>query len=320
MEGQILLYFLKIFNKVFFAFLIFIIIFSYYVLNKNTFKDFDVLTITKGENIENVIKKNLININVFDLLIFKTYFYVNYIIYKEPIHYGDFELSNERSFIDLINIITKPSNVLNKITVVEGWSISELNNEMSKHFQNYKSIEYNSILADTYYFNKTETFEKFFNRIKSFKIDYLEKNKDNKFFEKYSIKELIIIGSLLEKEGLDYLDKSKISSVILNRLDKNMRLEIDATVIFSLTNGKYNLNRKLTYKDLKIEHPYNTYKNFGLPPKPISYVGTKTIDIILENYKSNYLFYFFDSTLNKHIFSENYEIHKKRSNEYRNKK
>ena len=320
MEGQILLYFLKIFNKVFFVFLIFIIIFSYYVLNKNTFKDFDVLTITKGENIENVIKKNLININVFDLLIFKTYFYVNYIIYKEPIHYGDFELSNERSFIDLINIITKPSNVLNKITVVEGWSISELNNEMSKHFQNYKSIEYNSILADTYYFNKTETFEKFFNRIKSFKIDYLEKNKDNKFFEKYSIKELIIIGSLLEKEGLDYLDKSKISSVILNRLDKNMRLEIDATVIFSLTNGKYNLNRKLTYKDLKIEHPYNTYKNFGLPPKPISYVGTKTIDIILENYKSNYLFYFFDSTLNKHIFSENYEIHKKRLNEYRNKK
>ena len=50
---------------------------------------------------------------------------------------------------------------MNKITVVEGWSISELNNEMSKHFQNYKSIEYNSILADTYYFNKTETFEKF---------------------------------------------------------------------------------------------------------------------------------------------------------------
>ena len=257
--------------------MIFIIIFSYYVLNKNTFKDFDVLTITKGENIENVIKKNLININVFDLLIFKTYFYVNYIIYKEPIHYGDFELSNERSFIDLINIITKPSNVLNKITVVEGWSISELNNEMSKHFQNYKSIEYNSILADTYYFNKTETFEKFFNRIKSFKIDYLEKNKDNKFFEKYLIKELIIIGSLLEKEGLDYLDKSKISSVILNRLDKNMRLEIDATVIFSLTNGKYNLNRKLTYKDLKIEHPYNTYKNFGLPPKPISMLVLKLL-------------------------------------------
>ena len=58
----------------------------------------------------------------------------------------------------------------------------------------------------------------------------------------------MIIGSLIEKEGLDEEDKKKISSVIFNRLNKNMKLQIDATVLYAITNGKYNLNRKLLFK------------------------------------------------------------------------
>ena len=98
-----------------------------------------------------------------------------------------------------------------------------------------------------------------------------------------------------------------------------MRLQIDATVIYALTNGDYDLKRKLTLKDLKIKHPFNTYIISGLPPEPISYVGTKTIDIILENYKSDLLFYFLIAT-KKHEFSENFTIHKNKLNEYRKAK
>ena len=133
-------------------------------------------------------------------------------------------------------------------------------------------------------------------------------------------KDLLIIGSLIEKEGLDITDKRKISSVIQNRLNKNMKLQIDATVLYAVTNGNYDLDRALTYEDLKIEHDYNTYKIIGLPPKPISYVGTKTIDIINEGYKSDFLFYFYNKSLNKHIFSKNYEDHKTRLYEYRKQK
>tara|TARA_B100000989_G_C19390534_1_gene405528 strand:- start:442 stop:831 length:390 start_codon:yes stop_codon:yes gene_type:complete len=129
----------------------------------------------------------------------------------------------------------------------------------------------------------------------------------------------MIIGSLLEKEGLDNEDKSKISSVIFNRLNKNMKLQIDATVLFSLTNGNYDLNRKLLISDLKINHPYNTYLIRGLPPKPISYVGKETLDIIFENRETDFLFYFFDNSLKKHIFSKSYEQHINKLNEYRKK-
>ena len=102
----------------------------------------------------------------------------------------------------------------------------------------------------------------------------------------------------------------------MNRLKLNMKLQIDATVIFSLTEGKKAFERKLTYADLKIENPYNTYKNFGLPPGPISYVGYKTIELIFEDYKTEYLFYFYNSLENKHIFSLNYKDHLKKLNEY----
>ena len=137
--------------------------------------------------------------------------------------------------------------------------------------------------------------------------------------KKFSFEEILIIGSLLEKEGLDNQDKKQIFSVIINRLNKNMKLQIDATVIYAITEGNYNLNRKLLISDLSIDHPFNTYKNYGLPPKPISYVGKKTLDIIFENNKTDFLFYFFDYSLNKHIFSKTYGDHIKKLNEYRNK-
>tara|TARA_B100000575_G_C22581844_1_gene366656 strand:- start:63 stop:533 length:471 start_codon:yes stop_codon:yes gene_type:complete len=153
-----------------------------------------------------------------------------------------------------------------------------------------------------------------------FKKNYFNKFSKNKFFDNYSEKDAIIIGSLIEKEGTDYYDKRMISSVIFNRLNINMKLQIDATVLFAITNGNYVLNRKLNLNDLKIDNSYNTYKYKGLTPSPISYVGTKTIDIIMEDYKSDYLFYFYNDILKKHIFSKNFNEHKKKLNEFRNQK
>ena len=62
--------------------------------------------------------------------------------------------------------------------------------------------------------------------------------------------QIMIMGSLLEKEALDNDDKRLVSSVIFNRLNKDMKLQIDASVLFSITDGKYNLGRKLSFDDL----------------------------------------------------------------------
>ena len=88
----------------------------------------------------------------------------------------------------------------------------------------------------------------FLKKLKNFKKNYFKKYKNNELNDKFNINEIMIIGSLIEKEGLDDEDKKKISSVIFNRLDKKMKLQIDATVLFAITNGKYDLNRKLLIK------------------------------------------------------------------------
>ncbi len=98
-----------------------------------------------------------------------------------------------------------------------------------------------------------------------------------------------------------------------------MKLQIDATVIYSITDGNYDLDRKLLINDLKIDHPFNTYIYKGLPPSPISYVGKKTLDILFENYNSDFLFYFFNNSLNRHIFSKTFKEHKEKLNEFRSK-
>ena len=77
-----------------------------------------------------------------------------------------------------------------------------------------------------------------------------------------------------------------------------------------------NLNRKLLLSDLKIKHEFNTYVIKGLPPMPISYVGKRTLDILFENYHTDFLFYFFDNSLKKHIFSKSFKELKEKLNEY----
>ena len=320
MEVQILLYYLKVFSIIIIIiFLIFFISFNLSI-NKKLLLDNEYLVVPKGENISNIINTKIKNLNFLEIYIFKFYYNLNSYLFNKQLHYGDFYLGKNITFHKFLEILYEPSNILNKITIVEGWSKKELEYELSKHFTDIKEIPYNDILADTYFYEKNENINFFFNKLKKYKINYFEKFKENILNKNYNNEEIMIIGSLIEKEGLDYYDKKKISSVIFNRLKINMRLQIDASVLFAITDGEYNLNRNLNLSDLKFKHSFNTYVNYGLPPKPIAYVGTKTIDLIYENYKSDFLFYFFDNSLKKHIFSNDFENHKKKLNEYRNQK
>lgn len=314
MEVQILRFYLKIFSFLF----IFAIYFFYIFLLKEINLKNDYFFIKKNENYNNIINNNIrdSNINLFFYkLTLRVYLFVN-----NEIHFGKFKLKKKTNYVQILKTIASPSNFYNKITVVEGWSKNDLNIILLKNFKDFYEVGYDKIIADTYILSEGTSFLTFKKQLDKRFLLIKKKFKENPLLEKYSFQEILVIGSLLEKEGINYDDKRKIYSVIMNRLKLNMKLQIDATVIFSLTNGERDLNRQLTYADLKIENLYNTYRNYGLPPGPISYVGHKTIEIIFEDYKTDYLFYFYNSFENKHIFSLNYKDHLKRLNEYRSKK
>lgn len=314
MEEQILRFYLKVFSFL----LIFVIYFFYIFLVREIDLKNDYFFIKKNENYKNIVNSNIAdnNLNLFFYKIaLRILLYTN-----NEIHFGKFKLKKNPNYYQILNTILLPSNVYKKITIIEGWSKKDLNIILLKNFNDFLELNYDKIIADTYFFGSGTSFFQFKKLLDKKFLLIKNKFKEHPLSKRYSFYEILIIGSLLEKEGIDYEDKRKIYSVIMNRLKKNMKLQIDATVIFSLTGGNRDLERNLTYDDLKNKSDYNTYMNYGLPPGPISYVGHKTIELIFEDYKTDYLFYFYNSFENKHIFSLNYKDHLKRLNEYRSKK
>ena len=315
LEELILLYYLKISSFliiIIFIFFIKFIFFDKVLLNK------EILKINKNENISNIVNTSFetsyINKNLY---IYVMKFYNDF--YKH-IHFGEFQFTENVTIYEILKIISEPSNSLKKITIVEGWQEYQLNPLLKNIFRKFRNLNYYEIIADTYLINSYDNFESFVENVSKQKNILFSRYKDHHLLKKFNIEEIIIIASLIEKEGIDYLDKKKIASVIFNRIDKKMRLQIDATVIFSITKGKYKFERLLNRKDLKVIDQYNTYIVDYLPPKPICYVGTKTIELIFENYKSDFLYYFFDENQKIHIFSKTYKEHVNKLNAYRKSK
>lgn len=121
------------------------------------------------------------------------------------------------------------------------------------------------------------------------------------------VKETLIKASLIEREAEVEEDRAKIAGVIENRLKKNMRLQIDATVQYALPEHK----SRLLFADLKYKSPYNTYLVKGLPPGPICNPGIPSVEAALAPEKSDYLFYVAGKDGKRHLFASTFEEHRK---------
>ena len=319
MEEQIQRYCFHLIKKklfIFFIFLLFLLLFSFFF--KASINKERIIEIEKGTSINEISSLILYDKSFFDKKLFKIYLQI-YDLFIDNINYGEFKLNKNSNLIDIVEIISKPSNVFYKFTVIDGWQGYQLENYVKSNFGTPIIIDYQDILADTYKYKSTDTLDKIVRLMHINKNQLFNNYEDNILLNKYSINEIITIASLVEREGKNDNDKRLISSVIFNRLNKNMKLQIDASTIFSLTKGKFKFARKLEHNDLKINDKYNTYFIYGLPPNPICYVGRKTIEIVLENYKSEFLFYFFNNELDKHIFSKSFQEHTYKLNKYRKK-
>ncbi len=104
----------------------------------------------------------------------------------------------------------------------------------------------------------------------------------------YSQSKITILASIVQMEQqIKFDEHSKIAGLYINRLKKNMKLQADPTVKFAL---KMPNLRRLYYKHLEVDSPYNTYKYKGLPPGPICIVDPRVIDAVLNFSKHDYIF------------------------------
>jgi UPF0755 protein len=121
---------------------------------------------------------------------------------------------------------------------------------------------------------------------------------------KLTPRELVTVASLVEKEARVPEERPVIAGVFYNRLRKRWRLESCATVQYALGNWK----ARLTYKDLEINHPYNTYRHFGLPPGPICNPGKASLEAASHPAKTDVLFFVAEGN-GTHRFSKYYKEH-----------
>ena len=116
--------------------------------------------------------------------------------------------------------------------------------------------------------------------------------------------DVVIIASMIEKESQSDGERRKVAAVIWNRLRQDMLLQIDATVQYALGKTK----PVLTFDDLKIDSPYNTYKHAGLPPTPISNPGLAALKAAADPDDVPYLYYVArNDGSGRHYFSSDYD-------------
>lgn len=99
--------------------------------------------------------------------------------------------------------------------------------------------------------------------------------------------EVVTFASILEREANSRETKRIVSGILHNRLDIDMPLQVDAVFEYIL----HKPGTELTYDDLEVDDPYNTYQNIGLPPGPIGNPGLEAIEAVLEPDPSEYLYY-----------------------------
>ena len=129
--------------------------------------------------------------------------------------------------------------------------------------------------------------------------DYIEKNK-------YTIREVVIVASMIEKETANNAESFTVSSVIYNRLcnaSKFPFLNIDATLVYALG------GRELTAQDKTLESPYNTYTKKGLIPGPISNPSQNSLAAALQPEDTDYYYYALNPATGEHHFTKTYKEH-----------
>lgn len=168
------------------------------------------------------------------------------------------------------------------------------------------------LFPETYELKKGSTEQEIINRMFTETDQRLQKIADFEQKRKksgLSLNEIMTVASLVEREVVVDSERSLVAGVIYNRLAKNMKLEIDATVQYLLDKPK----ERLMNSDLrKVDSPYNTYLYEGLPPGPIAAPSLKSIEAALAPEASEYLFYVTKKDgSGEHLFAKTYKEHLK---------
>ncbi len=131
--------------------------------------------------------------------------------------------------------------------------------------------------------------------------------------DEFDVLSIVTVASLVEEEARADEERPMVAAVMYNRLEKGMPLQMDSTLQYAT--GKY--GQRLLYEDREVDSPYNTYKNTGLPPGPISSPGVASIRAALQPANVDYLYFVSNADGKTHTFSSSARDHERAVAKYR---
>jgi len=300
---------------------------NYYSLNAPV--TFDII---KGEDFSSVTDR----LAESGIIQSKTNFKIAGYIYgaEKKIRAARYHIPNGLSYLDLLDLfISGDCDFQRTLTINPGQTIKWLAHRLQKYVYidstEFVNLATNSVFTDSLGLNQ-KTFEgylfatdyeiyerssskeviiKFYNSFKEFFNDTLQQRAEILGFNTH---EIITLASIIKGETDKEDEMPRISGVYHNRLRIGMRLQADPTIQYVIPGGW----RRLTFKDLKMDSPYNTYKYAGLPPGPINSPGEKAILAALYPEKNNYLYFVADGN-GGHMFAKTLREHNNNVRKYR---
>lgn len=248
-----------------------------------------------------------------------------YILYKgwgARLQAGQYELSPSSNIPQIAQKIVEGKTVSNEIviTIPEGFNLKQIDARLAKaglieegELLKQPQLE-GYLFPDTYYFSPNESLDEIIGKMRANFEQKLNKELREEIARQgKSIEEIVIMASLLEKEVSKEEDRRLVSGIFWRRLKDNYPLESCATIAYILNVDKW----RYTAAETKIDSPYNTYQNIGLPPGPICHPGLSAIKAAIYPQESENYF-FLSKPDGETVFSKDLEEHNRNKMKYLN--
>ncbi|MDR7484318.1 MAG: endolytic transglycosylase MltG [Armatimonadota bacterium] len=255
----------------------------------------------------------------------------------DRLHYGEYALSPSQSTVEIVRTIARGETVQHRITIPEGFTVRQIaevlaaagivdrDQFLALALAGGRSLPHpvlaglptdsleGYLFPDTYLFTRGLPVEAVVRRF----LDRLEagvgpQTRAAAAARGLSLHQLLTVASMIEREARVPDEQPVIAGVIYNRLQRGMRLEVDATVLYAL--GAH--RETVTLQDLRVDSPYNTYRHPGLPPGPIANPGASAIEAAARPAAVPYLYYVLRPD-GRHHFTRTLREHQDAVRQYR---
>lgn len=250
-------------------------------------------TVNQGETVSSMASRLEKNGFIKNSYIFRLY--SKYLKFDNQLKAGNFYLKSSQKIPEIIDTLAHGGSTDFWFKIIPGQRLEEFT--LGPEFTEVALTSEGKLFPDSYllptYFTPEQTLE----LINKNFVKKLSQASDNST-SKLTADQTLVLASLLEREGRTLAEKKVIAGVILNRLHKNMPLQIDATAQYA----KDSLNKPEKYwqpilrEDLQIDSPFNTYKYPGLPPRPICNPGLDSLTAAYHPEPTDYFYYIHDKT------------------------